>query len=283
MTDKLFNTDSFSLAAKTWGTACQPKILALHGWLDNAASFDALATLLADNYYIVALDLPGHGLSEHTQDDYYPFLNYVTAVHQVIQQLNWQQFVLLGHSMGGSIASVISRQLPDQVTALISLDAIGPLSIEIMENSSAISMTTRLISQAQKRPRTRYNSLQQMAERRAKMNQVDSAKIMPLIERGVEKCNNYYLWRFDPKLLQVTQKYMTELEVKNILQNIQCPVLIVEASDGLLIDNKIVDERKQYFTHLSVAQLAGGHHLHLDQADTVYQSILSFFQANDLT
>ncbi len=46
------------------GAEGTPKVLALHGWLDNAASFVPLAAQLAD-IDLVAPDLPGHGHSAH--------------------------------------------------------------------------------------------------------------------------------------------------------------------------------------------------------------------------
>jgi pimeloyl-ACP methyl ester carboxylesterase len=48
-----------ALAAREW-PGDGPKVLALHGWLDNAASFDPLLPLLPD-VHAVAIDLPGHG------------------------------------------------------------------------------------------------------------------------------------------------------------------------------------------------------------------------------
>ena len=50
------------LSFKEWGSPDQPTVLALHGWLDNANSFDALASQLP-GVHLIAVDLPGHGLS----------------------------------------------------------------------------------------------------------------------------------------------------------------------------------------------------------------------------
>ena len=52
------------LHALRGGRAGAPKVLALHGWLDNAASFVPLAAHL-DDIELIALDLPGHGRSAH--------------------------------------------------------------------------------------------------------------------------------------------------------------------------------------------------------------------------
>ena len=51
------------IAGKAWGDPSGKPILGLHGWLDNAGTHDHIAPLLSDEYYLVSLDQPGHGLS----------------------------------------------------------------------------------------------------------------------------------------------------------------------------------------------------------------------------
>ena len=54
-----------SLVARARGPPAGQPCLLLHGWLDNAGTWSALAPLLPPHLHLVALELPGHGLSDH--------------------------------------------------------------------------------------------------------------------------------------------------------------------------------------------------------------------------
>lgn len=57
---------NFDCAGKWWGSRLKQPIIAIHGWQDNAGTFDKLAPVLRDSGFAVfAIDLPGHGLSSH--------------------------------------------------------------------------------------------------------------------------------------------------------------------------------------------------------------------------
>lgn len=84
------------LAAKTWHEETDEckRILALHGWMDNAGSFDKLMTQIKheDGVYIVALDLPGHGKSSQLPPgSSYSDLNIVMEVRRCLSELKWIQ------------------------------------------------------------------------------------------------------------------------------------------------------------------------------------------------
>ena len=78
------------IAALRWGEPGMPRVLALHGWLDNAASFVPLAPHLP-GIDLVAIDLPGHGHSAHLPPgaDY----SFALAMHNVLDvadALGWE-------------------------------------------------------------------------------------------------------------------------------------------------------------------------------------------------
>jgi pimeloyl-ACP methyl ester carboxylesterase len=95
------------------GTPGAPKVRALHGWLDNAASFVPLAPWLP-GIELVAPDLPGHGRSVHLpQGADYSFAGAVNSVLDIADALGWDRFALLGHSMGAGIGSLVAAAMGD--------------------------------------------------------------------------------------------------------------------------------------------------------------------------
>jgi len=75
------NVNGKKLAALQSNRGSRHRILCVHGWLDNANSFRPLLPLIQDAE-IVAIDLPGHGHSDHQQSIY----SLATEAHTVLPQ-----------------------------------------------------------------------------------------------------------------------------------------------------------------------------------------------------
>lgn len=85
------------LAGKYWGKKDVQPILVLHGWLDNAGSFDRLIPLLPKHLSFLVIDLPGHGLSSRLQDGWaYHLVNYIHIVDFVVRTYKWEKVSILG-------------------------------------------------------------------------------------------------------------------------------------------------------------------------------------------
>jgi pimeloyl-ACP methyl ester carboxylesterase len=109
---------ALELEALEYGDPSAPAVLALHGWLDNAASFERLAPLIP-GVRLIALDLPGHGHSQHRPaGTWYHYIDYVSDVLAAADALGLERFTLLGHSLGAATASVVAAARPERVEAL---------------------------------------------------------------------------------------------------------------------------------------------------------------------
>ena len=131
--DITFTIFGRTLAAKRWGSAGGKPTLALHGWLDNANTYDRLAPYLPE-LDLVALDFAGHGLSAHRGEGvHYLAFSHLQDVLAVAQELGWSQFNLIGHSMGAAIASELAGLFPDKIERAVMIDgflATGPLTAQ---------------------------------------------------------------------------------------------------------------------------------------------------------
>jgi pimeloyl-ACP methyl ester carboxylesterase len=109
---------------RTWGRPSSPRLVMLHGWMDVSASFQFLVDALQRDWYVIAPDWRGFGLTEWARGywfpDYYADLDALLDIYSPGEAVN-----LLGHSMGGNVACTYTGIRPDRVARLISLEGFG--------------------------------------------------------------------------------------------------------------------------------------------------------------
>ena len=110
-----------SIQAKIWGKVGGRPVLGLHGWLDNANTFDKLAPLLPEDVHFVAIDLPGHGKSSRKPKGVSTY-DWVVDIKRVVTHLSWKKFSLICHSMSGLYGTLYAGTFPMEVENLILLD-----------------------------------------------------------------------------------------------------------------------------------------------------------------
>lgn len=241
-----------------------PKLLCVHGWLDNANSFTGLMGELKDAD-IVAIDLPGHGHSGHLppESDYHmtdmPFL-----LLEIAKELGWQQFHLVGHSLGGCIATLTAAAAPDLIESLVLIEASGPVT----EPPQALPDRLKK-ARAHRDDNRRFQSRTFSKKEEAVMARLAAAKMSPesallIIERQLKEVPGGYHWRFDPRQRMASPVYLTEEQVLAVLSAIEAQTLVVEAEDGYLATRAATQNRLQQICSCTVARVPGHHHMHMD-------------------
>ncbi|MDR2012022.1 MAG: alpha/beta hydrolase [Rhodanobacter sp.] len=271
-----------TLAAKRWGDASLPPLLALHGWLDNAGSFDFLAPRIADLWQVIALDLRGHGRSAHVPEGaWHYFVDALDEIRDVIDHFGWTHVDLLGHSLGGMLASLFAAVYPERVGDLIAIEALGPLAMTPEQSLPQLRLALdQHATFVTRRPLRIFPRLADAVAARVTANDLSEPCARAIVERGVKAVEGGWVWSSDPRLLIASPQRYTEEQVQAMLSGIRARSLLVladPASSHLPV--ALMDARAARVADIRVVRLPGHHHLHMEQAPAVAAAIRAFHQA----
>jgi pimeloyl-ACP methyl ester carboxylesterase len=268
------------LAAREWGEPAGMPVLALHGWLDNAGSFDKLAPLLT-GCHVVALDSAGHGLSDsRSVDSSYNIWQDVGDVTDVADALGWAQFNLLGHSRGGAIATLVAGTFPARVHRLVLIE--GGIPLLGRAENAAEDLARALTESRELRAKTgrvfaeRSAAIAERAEGFSKVS-LEAAEI--LARRSLRAVPGGYQWHADQRLKATSEMRLTAEHARSFLRRIEAPALMFIAAESPIAHRSPFVDLLPDFPKLEIEHLEGGHHLHLEGAEArIAAATLEFFR-----
>ncbi|MBH3311612.1 alpha/beta hydrolase [Pseudomonas mosselii] len=252
------------LAAHLFGPADGLPVIALHGWLDNANSFARLAPQLK-GLRIVALDLAGHGYSEHRPVGAgYALADYAHDVLRVAEQLGWARFGLLGHSLGAIISVQLAGALPERVSHLALIDGVIPPTLSEQDAAERLGLALQAQLRLEGKRKSVYATLEEGVEARMKgMVAVSREAAELLAQRGLMPVPGGYSWRSDSRLTLPSPTRLNQDQAMAFVKRIACPACLVVAADGMLARHTQLLEQLPF----EQVTLPGGHHLHLNDAE----------------
>ena len=114
-----------SLAYYCYGSTSTPALVLLHGFLGSAADWSALITLLKNDFFLIAVDLPGHGASQWQEQDDRGGQYFCHRLEQTMRAVACDHkldpsfcFSVLGYSLGGRLAMVCASAFADRIERL---------------------------------------------------------------------------------------------------------------------------------------------------------------------
>jgi pimeloyl-ACP methyl ester carboxylesterase len=265
-----------SITALESGKKTQRPIIFVHGYLDNAASFNLLISYLPD-FHCIAIDLPGHGKSKHRSPDaHYHLTDYVYDLHALIQEQKWTQVSLVGHSLGGIICSIYASLFPEHVQTLVCIESMGPLCEPEFTAASQLreSMASR---EKAKMPIKQPESMEQVVAARMRVSDLSAQEAIIILDRNIENKQGQLTWRTDKRLRTKSALRFTPNQAMDIIENIQCRFNLVLGKQGFIKLRRLLKQRAGLFKDLHLTELAGGHHVHMqsskDVADIIQKAI----------
>ena len=275
-TELTFDVWGLRLAARAWGPESGRCVLGFHGWLDNAATWDRVAPLLIERadepLRILSFDLPGHGRSQHrSRDAWYSIHDYVLTVTRLVREhFDGHDPILMGHSMGGAVATLSAGVLGDRISALLLVEGLTPLT----------DLPERALPQARKGLQSSIKYDAQMArtyenideiKRRiaARPWQLTPAAVDALAARGSEADTSGARFTHDARLKADSFARLTKGQVLSLLSGVTCPGTIVIADQGLPYDALLMKDYVDALPGLKRVQVSGRHHVHLDDPQPV--------------
>ena len=267
---------------RLWGDATAPKLFLLHGWMDVSASFQFLVDAFKQDWYVVAPDWRGFGLSGWTREgywfqDYYADLDALLDIYSPAEPAR-----IVGHSMGGNIACTYTGLRPARVARLVSLEGFG---MGRAKADMAPERYERWLKELKERPAFKpYASFDAVAERLMKNNKRlprDKADFLARHWARQTEVGEITL-NFDPRHKIVNPVLSRLDELIECWKRVTCPTLWVFTNEidprGWRKDTpQQMAERKSAFRDFHEVTLENsGHMMHHDQPEKLAAIIENF-------
>jgi pimeloyl-ACP methyl ester carboxylesterase len=263
-----------------WGPQESPVVL-LHGWMDTGETFQFLVDCLPESLGFVALDFRGFGGSEWEEGGYW-FPNYLADLDALLDVLSPDApMTLVGHSMGGNVASLYAGVRPERVGRLVNMEGLG---LPRTTPGQAPGRYREWLEQLRGEPGfAAYTSFDQFAGFLARRNpRLDPARAAYIARCWAkEAAPGRVEIRSDPRHKVINPVLYRREEVEACWSEIRAPVLLLVAEHSEFrprLGEDGSDARlRQFIAGLSMETVSGaGHMMHHERPEDVARLLEPF-------
>ena len=250
------------------GGAKPPLILA-HGITDNGLCWTDVAQVLQADYDVIMVDARGHGLSDAPEDGY-DWMRFADDLHRVIEGLQLENPIILGHSMGALTALIVASLGPD-----VMLYPVYPKAI-LLEDPPAMWMPSTGADTARAEG-IRDWILSLKGKSRDELLDAQRQATPHWSETELEN------WA-DSKLQvspHVSKIIGTNKDFSYLFRAIECPALLITAdpNQGAIVNSETAAHLKALVPQLQIENIAGaGHSIHRDKFDNYMRVVQAYLK-----
>jgi acyl transferase domain-containing protein/pimeloyl-ACP methyl ester carboxylesterase/aryl carrier-like protein len=271
MTEQPVEVRGLSLCLCSWGPADGHPVFILHGALDHGAAWEEVAMSLAGRgFRVLAPDQRGHGLSQHVgpEGSYY-LMDFLADADTLLRQVALAPVTLVGHSMGASLAAMLTAARPGAVSRLVLVESMLAPHRAHRNSSEVLSAHLNGIEWEMK-PQT-FPDANVAAQRLREFYPAMAApQAMKMAARLLEPCSDGLRWRWDERirsLAGIAYHGTFDLEAPrflSILSEIQVPVTLVRGTESEIVSSEQTATQLEVLREGRGETLGGGHNLHVD-------------------
>lgn len=242
VSDNFFNFENQKVYYENYGDKKNPDILFIHGLMGSSTSFNDIIGLLEENFYITAIDLPGHGKSNLS-------INFnINEVSDVVEKFINHNFDddlhIVGYSLGGTITNnLLNRGLTNIKSAVF----IDPW----FSNNTTIDLAAfKLLGFVEKREKNNWK------------NYSDSKKYIVNMNPNLNELQNDSISknRFDYDIRIWDSDVQKGTLIENKLSKITIPSLLIRPESSL-IRNSQIEKLKNNYSNFSIDEIADSTHM----------------------
>jgi pimeloyl-ACP methyl ester carboxylesterase len=258
-----------------WGTEGKPTMILVHGGLDHARNWDWVARALRDDFHVFAIDLRGHGNSQHAPGALYTIAEHVldlSALADVINpKSNDAPIYIIGHSLGGIVSTVYTGVFPERVKKLVSIEGLGPPPNHHVHAPASQRMRRWVdgIRKTEKREPHSYPDLNAAVNRMKEANphlSDDVARHLTL--HGTNwNSDGSLIWKFDNFARPFPPFGHNIEDMREMFSQITCPVLLFWGMESWAQDPEKDGRASVIKNHRLVKVPNAGHWVHHDQLE----------------
>lgn len=281
------------LAAREWLPASSEdpsrRLLLLHGYQDNAASFYDLVPRLDPRWHAVAIDFTGHGLSSHLPLGA-PYVSSLFSldVARTVAHLGWDRFCIVGHSMGAHCGFNYGALFPDKVRKLVMLDAFGPLycpaSMVVQDMRKTLVENVRLERKDLSKPPVYTEKEVMKVYTETLPFGYQPGNVRTLMKRGWRPVGEgRYVLTKDVRLRCLAWNRVDSTAVEHYYRAFPNDLLVLMAVPGLggqSARTKLAEDVcRMHCRSFQLLEVAGNHHVHMSDPDRVACHIRPFLES----
>lgn len=273
-----------SLHLRHWPRPNKPKLLLLHGWMDASASFQFLVDSLPPEWDIYALDWRGFGLSEHQPFGYYDRNHMLLDLHLVRQYLcpNDEPIHVVGHSLGGMMASIYAGAMPEAFQSLTVAEGFGVPNGDL--NKAHIRLRHYIEEHATLQPYPAPATFAALAKKQQQRNPLISDDQALFLAHALahETADGQLAYRADKKHKHTTPTPYHYDYAKSMWRQISCPTLLLHGdtvphNHYLNAIKDTLAERMACYPKAQIHKLNGVGHMLQWEAPQAFADVLTAF------